>query len=535
MRRWLPATLLLVLAATLTACPPAAVKKPVVSKFTATPATINGSGTDVINLAWTVTDATDINIKSNNIDATITLADGTNPTTATAKGMKTETIFTLTATNGTEVTTATTTVKVVATPAPSITTFQVKTGAGSPGSSVNVGPAGGSVTFNWTVSNATGLSIDNAVGPVTPLTTGTKVVAVPVGTTPVVYTLTATNTNGTAPDTATVTVNRSTTDTIAPTLDSSLPDTGTGGVDKAANIVVTFSEAMNQAATEAAYSSANTEIAPANVAFSWNGAGTVLTINPNGDLLYDAITDPNGLAKVYTYSFGAGATDLAGNALAAASQTNRTFKTLRDITQTITASAALSGEVVYSVTPAGNKYFASDIEVGDTDATVGVDIGANYAWKGFAGFDLTGVPAAVVADPSKLLAASVKLKQYQITGTPYGPPVAASLGTIKLEHITYPGATGLNDAIGRSEAYSGAALADLGAFSIDATIADKSLSALAAVKDDLTNKVARLNRSTYRLRFTTATNTNGVADHADFDGPATANTGPRLVLNYILP
>jgi hypothetical protein len=60
---------------------------------------------------------------------------------------------------------------------------------------------GGSVTLAWSVSGATALSIDNGVGSVTPVTTGSVMVNV-TATTP--FTLTATNTNALTTSTADV-------------------------------------------------------------------------------------------------------------------------------------------------------------------------------------------------------------------------------------------------------------------------------------------------------------------------------------------
>ena len=79
--------------------------------------------------------------------------------------------------------------------APTISTFTA-----SP-SSFAVG--GGSVTLSWDVIGATALSIDNAVGAVTPVTTGSSTPSV---TTTTTFTLAATNANGTTVATAPVCV-----------------------------------------------------------------------------------------------------------------------------------------------------------------------------------------------------------------------------------------------------------------------------------------------------------------------------------------
>jgi hypothetical protein len=378
------------------------------------------------------------------------------------------------------------------------------------------------VNLAWTVTGADDIKVSaNIPSPVIVLGSD-KVSATVTGLTKTTtFTLTAKNSIGTLTSDVLVTVG------VAPTIASSTPSGE--GIDNGVNIVVTFNEAMNQAATVAAYVG-NDEISKANSTFTWDADGKILTINPKTGLTYATMTDPTGTAKVYSYSFGPGATDLAGNALDADGQAVRSFKTKRDITQTIAASAALSGSMVYST---GNKY-TTDIHVGDTDTTVIADsgsgtIGANSTWKGFAGFDLTGLPAAVTADPNALVSAIVELHQIAATGTPY-----STLGTVQLEHITFPGAD-LTDATARNAAYTATALANLGVLSSTAAVGGQTQGASTAVKDDLINLAARQNRSTFRLVFTTATDTDGVADHANFDAVGAADTNPKLIVNYIIP
>jgi hypothetical protein len=527
MRRFLPATFLLVLAATLTACPPTTVEKPVIKSFTSS---VTGDKLPVgggnVTLSWTTTGATEVNLAA--LPASPVPVLGADKVTATVTGVKVDTTFTLTAKNSAG-DTVTDTKKITVTAAaslPVITKFNVKTATQPTETKTLTLPiGGGSVTFVSAVTNATSLSIDKGVGAVTPLTGGNTNFTV---TTAGDYTLTAKNADGvTVTDKVTISINA---DATKPKIvaASSTPANGAPGIDKAlAGIVVTFDEAMNKTATQAAYTG-NEEIAPANVTFTWNAAGTVLTIDPNAELKYDAITDPNGLAKVYTYKFGAGATDLAGNTLEVADQADRTFKTKRNITQTIEANPALTGEVVYSVTPAGNKYFPAEMEAGDTVAFA--DISSNVAWKGMTGFNLATVPDGVTA--VTLISATLKVNQFNVIGNPL-----ATLGVVRLEHITYSGPD-LNNLTSRDEAYRLAPLRDLGVISNSTKVGlapnnpeEKTLSVLPAVVDDLTNKVARQVRSTYRLRFTNVTDNDATQDTIEFSG----NNDPKLVLNYIIP
>lgn len=85
---------------------------------------------------------------------------------------------------------------------------------------------------------------------------------------------------------------------------TSVPANNATGVALTAAVVITFNQAMNQASVVGAWS-----IVP-NVAgaFSWNGAGTVLTFTPNAALAGNTL---------YTVTIGTGATGTAGGTLAA--------------------------------------------------------------------------------------------------------------------------------------------------------------------------------------------------------------------------
>ena len=74
-------------------------------------------------------------------------------------------------------------------------------------------------------------------------------------------------------------------DTTRPTIVSVSPANGATGVRANANIVVTFSEPMDPVRRlRTAYQSA--DIPNAGVTFGWSADDTVLTIDPNSDLLY---------------------------------------------------------------------------------------------------------------------------------------------------------------------------------------------------------------------------------------------------------
>lgn len=91
-------------------------------------------------------------------------------------------------------------------------------------------------------------------------------------------------------------------DTTAPAVNGVAPAAGATDVSTSTPIATTFSEAMNRASAQAAFS-----LAPAAAgAFSWNSAGTTMTFTPGA---------PLAASSTYTATVAASATDLAGNPL----------------------------------------------------------------------------------------------------------------------------------------------------------------------------------------------------------------------------
>ncbi len=116
-------------------------------------------------------------------------------------------------------------------------------------------------------------------------------------------------------------------DTTPPSIVSVTPASGQTGVAKDANIVVTFSEAMNQASAQSAFQSS--ELGAGTI--TWNAGGTVMTVNPNADLTYTSS------GKSYSFQITTTATDLKGNALSTPASV--TFKTFRQLSATLPIKA----------------------------------------------------------------------------------------------------------------------------------------------------------------------------------------------------
>ena len=160
---------------------------PNIVSFTCTPASLTSPGGPV-TLSWSVSGAVSVSIDQN--------VGGVSPPNSgsTTVQVTASTTFTLTATGSTG-TSATKQCSVTVSPLPTINSFTATPN--------NLVVGGGPVTLAWNVTGATSLSIDQGVGPVTPVTVGSTVVQV---TTTTTFTLTATNATGSRTFTVTVTV-----------------------------------------------------------------------------------------------------------------------------------------------------------------------------------------------------------------------------------------------------------------------------------------------------------------------------------------
>jgi Bacterial Ig-like domain len=368
--------------------------------------------------------------------------------------------------------------------------------------------AAGQVTLVWDVSDATSLSVDSGVGAVT----GTsKVVSV---TSSTAFTLTATNANGSSTKTIEVTVASL---PAPPTVVSVSPENGAKGVRADAKIVVTFSKAMDQSATQAAYQSA--DLPAVGVTFDWNAAGTEMTIKPNAPLEYAKETDVVVMAKNYEFKLTSTAKDKGGLAL---TPLTSSFKTLRQVTTILSGEAARGGYVQsdgYVSKPGELMY------VGDNERNLGI--------RGFLSFDLSVLPAGV---GSGLLSATLKLQKYSDStvqfkvGSPYSlANNPARLDQVDLDHVVYGSSLDGGD-------YNTNSIALLGAIdSFDQRFAKQTQAdVLSAVLDDLTHSADRENRSQYRVSLFKQTNNDSAYDYIVY-GSASAAPKPSLILEYLTP
>lgn len=303
-------------------------------------------------------------------------------------------------------------------------------------------------------------------------------------------------------------------DTTPPTVVSVSPADGATGVTSDAKIVITFSEAMDEAATEKAYTLF--DLPKNDVTVGWDSAGKVLTLTPKLGLSY-AMSDP---AISYTLSLK-GAKDLAGNLLPAFESS---FTTLKNLTYRLLSQPTLDGEV-YG-TPQANPD-SPEFYVGDRSDNVSV--------RGFVSFDLSAIPESVSRDA--VVDAELAVFKEKVVGSPYtglnectNPEFCAITTPIVLEHVSY-------GSLLDGSAYTTPTLAELGAISriqsLDSSF--ETADVLSAVRDDLSNRGARKKLSQYRLSFTLETNGDAVADYVVFtSGNATANQ-PVLTISCLVP
>ena len=272
-------------------------------------------------------------------------------------------------------------------------------------------------------------------------------------------------------------------DTTPPRIIDALPADGEAGVREDAKIVITFSEPMDQAATETAYESP--DISAGEVTMEWNAAGDVLTITPNAPLPYANAGDRAVAALEFAYKINTSATDLAGNPLAADPEYH--FTTARRCTRALEPVASLTGLV------SSNGYDATnDIIVGDGSA--------NQEYRGFLTLDMSKLPDGILEFES----AKLHVDQESITGTPY-----LSLGSVQLHEADF--------ATLDMTAFNAASLNNLGVLASEKRLDTKSVDVVRTLAADYSQRTSLGDLSQFRLQFSTPISFDSAADNAHFD------------------
>jgi methionine-rich copper-binding protein CopC len=307
-------------------------------------------------------------------------------------------------------------------------------------------------------------------------------------------------------------------DLTPPTVTATVPLNNAIGVNRFAArnietpIVVTFSEAMSQASVQGAFSVTS----PAGLnggTFSWNHS--VMTYSPPSAFPYNAQV---------TFVIGGGATDLAGNHLAAYTGT---FRVKRQATTRFYAS----GTIDSGGTSALDGYLYGDASC--TTATITLNAGTSIAvagdlstagqiYRGFLSFDLSALNALVGVNVS---AATLNAQQVGCYGNPFTAPFGSA---IEAWHVSY----------GASLTAADCATPNLGSrqyvLSTSTTLSLRTVSVVAAVADDYTNRVLRGYRTQFLIRTHTLANSGTTADWCDFGtfNQGTSANDPYLNVTY---
>jgi hypothetical protein len=289
-----------------------------------------------------------------------------------------------------------------------------------------------------------------------------------------------------------------------PRIVSVSPADGARAVSNDVHIVITFSVPMDQARTEAAYQSEG--VPSSSVSFSWNDAGTVLTITPNDPLDYPTGSDPAAVdVRSINYFLSASAQDLEGQHLAAPAEFS--FDLLRQINVSLAArqNRDLTGSWRSNDTYGqGNCARNQDtVCVGDTGA-------GGDQYKGFMSFDLTPLPNGM----AQLSAARLNFQITQRAGNPFN-----GLGALTLDHAAF-------EAIG-PDAFQADPLAALGRI---ATNGNTGTVLQVDVRTALSADVGNRSQAQFRLAFEQETNDNGNADTL-----ISAWDTQRIDVSYLIP
>jgi hypothetical protein len=292
-------------------------------------------------------------------------------------------------------------------------------------------------------------------------------------------------------------------DTTPPTVVSISPADHAVGVTSDAKIVITFSERMDQSATQAAYQSP--DIPAASSVLTWNAAGTEFTVAPNAPLAYAIGMDPSMIsAKVFSILITTTAADVAGNHLAA--DFRASFSTRRRVqgaSQPLVA--ALSGTCAFFTVFDCASFFY----LGDTPS--------NVSTRCLLTFDISGLPNNV----RDIEAATLQLDLVRVKGAPL------SLGAVGVDQVTFAD---------RQTGYGATPRRTLGTFPVDVDSGQKVFSLVDGVTDDYANRSATGGQTQYRLSTAIPTNGDGIQDTYDF-WDSTGNTvtpDPELLVTYTI-
>ncbi len=290
----------------------------------------------------------------------------------------------------------------------------------------------------------------------------------------------------------------------APFVVSISPDDGVNGVAIDANIVVTFSEAMDKATAQAAFNLSTGNCG----AFSWNGDATVMTFDPCASWAYGTEVE------VEIYESAADKLDLAMG-----EEWGSSFKVIRKITETLYSEGAYDGHV-----------FAPPV-LTFINPVVSSDTFAVGTWsRGFLSFDLGDLPE----DLTRIVAAEVGVYQLSHAAGAYG----LDTGKVMIQSVSY-GSLGTSD-------WNMTAIPFCNGLCLAPTPTDwvlssssannlKKASVVGAVMQDWEHRAERGERSQFRIKFQSENNGFGPSIWAKFASGDSVSKRPFLTVTYLVP
>lgn len=273
--------------------------------------------------------------------------------------------------------------------------------------------------------------------------------------------------------------------TDAPRITSVTPGDGATGVGPDTDIVVSFDRPMDPASVESAWTS--DDIPAAEVTFSWNQGGDVLTATPDALPLAEGDGLDPGAVPALTVTFGisTGATDAAGVALA--DPLSVSFATAKRMHVDVAADPELTDS---RTSINGAPSAPTVVYAGDTSSDQQV--------KMVVTFDLPELPGGATLERAVFNA-----EQSNVGGSPY-----VDLGPLESVHVTFADL---------ANAFSTGPLSPPpGDLSGTADLAVKTVAVTPQVIDDLMNRDSRGGHSQFRFEFETASNNDGLYDTAQF-------------------
>jgi Bacterial Ig-like domain len=306
----------------------------------------------------------------------------------------------------------------------------------------------------------------------------------------------------------------------APKIVSVDPLNDAGNIRKDTNIVVTFDQPMDKAATQAAYQSA--DIPSGAATFSWSDDATIMTVNPVNDLEYAKSGNLFNKVEPKIYSFSVTNTAKSASNLPLSELFSSNFKTARLLNMRLEIGSPQAWGDVHS----NGKIFRgqSTIAVGDDEDGSGI--------RGFLTFDL---PSGQLNFESKdIQDARLYVDLLKIVGTPQvDGPSGLYCSKVRVVNIYIGGLLRL--ATYEAENTSPKAPSDL----IYLTQGYAQTTSVGSNTADVTSEVAkdflsRLSptggRTQFRLQCSRQTNTDTFSDYYQFD--LTTNK-PFIFLSYL--